>query len=201
MILETSVIEKRKNFSRNNLGQRKESDFYETPYSMTAQLLESENFDTSAATLEPAYGGGAIVKVLIKKGFSKVYVGDISEGDDFLIQKNKFSQIITNPPYRLALEFVLKAKELTERKFAFLLPTDYIHGLDRFEKIFCDSKFPLSRILTFVRRPMLGDALRPDGKYRTGMQTYSWFIWDRLHDGPATIGWLNNQEFVLKAGE
>ena len=31
-----------KNFSCNNLGQRKASDFYETPYSLTRQFLEVE---------------------------------------------------------------------------------------------------------------------------------------------------------------
>ena len=37
---------KGKNFSANNVrGQRKKSDFYETPYSITSHLLEVEEFD------------------------------------------------------------------------------------------------------------------------------------------------------------
>jgi hypothetical protein len=32
-----------KNFSANNLGQRKASDFYETPYSITRHLFEKES--------------------------------------------------------------------------------------------------------------------------------------------------------------
>ena len=37
---------KNKNYSQNNLGQRRESDFYQTPYSMVWQLLEIEKFET-----------------------------------------------------------------------------------------------------------------------------------------------------------
>lgn len=33
---------KGKNFSCNNTGKRKKSDFYETPYSITRQFLERE---------------------------------------------------------------------------------------------------------------------------------------------------------------
>jgi len=56
---------KGKNFSCNNLGQRKKSDFYETPYSITQQLLDNEIFEYQTI-LEPACGNGAISKVLEK---------------------------------------------------------------------------------------------------------------------------------------
>lgn len=36
---------KGKNFSTNNTGKRKKSDFYETPYSLTWLLLEHEKLD------------------------------------------------------------------------------------------------------------------------------------------------------------
>lgn len=185
-----------KNFSRNNvLGKRRGKDFYETPYSMTEQLLAAEPFPP--LVLEPAAGGGAIVSVLHRRGYF-VEAHDLHQldGEDFLLRKDKAEAIITNPPYALSIEFILKAKEICKHKFAFLLPTDYLHGLDRWERIYQDVGFPLSRVLVFVRRPMLGQPLRPDGTYGTGMQTYAWFIWDRQHGGPPRIGWLNNQEFV-----
>ena len=56
---------KGKNFSGNNVaGQRKKSDFYETPYSLTEHLLRVEAFDKSLTVCEPACGAGAIVRVL-----------------------------------------------------------------------------------------------------------------------------------------
>ena len=75
---------KGKNFSGNNAqGQRKKSDFYETPYSITSHLLRAENFDKSLTVCEPACGEGAIVKVL-EKEWKDVIAYDI-EKDFFLI--------------------------------------------------------------------------------------------------------------------
>lgn len=58
-----------KNFSCNNQGQRKKSDFYETPYSMTEQLLETNEIPDGSLVLEPACGEHAIVTVLEEKGY------------------------------------------------------------------------------------------------------------------------------------
>ena len=52
---------KGKNFSLNS-NKRNKNDYYQTPYGMTRQLLEVENFE--GKILEPSCGAGAIVKVL-----------------------------------------------------------------------------------------------------------------------------------------
>lgn len=200
LVLKSPEAIGRKNFSRNNTGKRKASDLYETPHSMTRQLLDVEPF--SEWILEPAAGHGAISSVLRARGW-EVVEDDINEGPggDFLVRIGHAPCIITNPPYTLALQFILKARQVATWKFAFLLPIDYLHGNERYRRVFQDTEFPLARVWVFTRRPMLGEPLRDDGKYHTGMQTYAWFVWDRYHRGPATIGWIDNQEFVLKAGE
>jgi hypothetical protein len=183
-----------KNFSCNNMGQRKKSDFYETPYSITQQFLDREKLNGSI--LEPASGSGAISKILIKNGY-EVISKDLSLGDDFLKESNKFDTIITNPPFSLAFEFIQKAKEISDY-FAFLLPLSYLHGKKRFDNIYSDEKFPLSRIYVFTRYPMLGEPLRKDGKYNTGMMVYAWFVWDKLSVGKEPIiRWIDNNHNVL----
>lgn len=183
----------RKNFSRNNTGKRKPSDFYETPYSMTVQLVEKEFFSTGEVILEPACGNGAIVDILRDFRYA-ILANDLSTGHNFLTFNDHVAYIITNPPFSLAFEFVQKAKQCCDVKFAFLLPLDYLHGLERFSNGIFDQ---LARVWVFVRRPMLGDPLRKDGKYRTGMQTYAWFVWDKYYKGPPQIDWIDNREFVL----
>jgi hypothetical protein len=183
-----------KNFSCNNMGQRKKSDFYETPYSITQQFLDREKL--SGSILEPASGRGAISKILIKNGY-EVISKDLSLGDDFLKEINKFDTIITNPPFSLAFEFIQKAKEISNY-FAFLLPLSYLHGKKRFDNIYSDEKFPLSRIYVFTRYPMLGEPLRGDGKYNTGMMVYAWFVWDKFSVGrEPIIRWIDNNHNVL----
>ena len=177
-----------KNFSGNNQGQRRKSDLYETPYSMTEQLLERERFD--GTILEPACGNGAMVRVL---GKATSYDSET----DFLKETRQFDNVITNPPYSLAFEFIQKAKEVAQKKIAFLLPLSYLHGQKRHETIWQDKDFPLSRIYVFTRYPMLGDPLRKDGKYRTGMMVYAWYVWVKGDEGEPAIRWIDNNKYVL----
>lgn len=189
---------KGKNFSCNNAdGKRKKSDFYETPYSITRQFLQKEGVDKlQGKILEPSCGNDAIVKVLNEFGLN-VIGKDLSTGQNFLEEEEKYDAIITNPPFSLAHEFVQKCKDLTNY-FALLLPLSYLHGKSRFDSIYSDATFPLSRVYVFTRYPMLGDALREDGKYKTGMMVYAWFVWDKNTVGKEpVIKWIDNNEFVL----
>ena len=199
--------EKGKCYSKVNMGQRRKGDFYQTPYSMTEQILETiiqdEKFIVAQTILEPCAGEGAIVKVL--KGrlpLAKIYASDINRqvcNWDFL--KHDFNQhfdwIITNPPYSLADEFVKRAKEISSNVLM-LLPLNYLQGQKRFkEEIFKN----LNGIYIFTRMPMLSDEMREDGKYSTGMQAYAWYRWCKYTNEAPQIYWLDNQKYVLKKGE
>ena len=188
-------MKKGKNFSGNNaLGQRKKSDFYETPYSMTSHLLEVEDFNKSLTVCEPACGDGAIVKILEKK-WDNVVAYDIEK--NFLWETKNYDYIITNPPFSLAYEFVQKAKQIATEKFAFLLPLSYLHGKKRYDNIYMDKQYGLKKVYVFTRYPMLGESLREDGKYNTGMMVYAWYIFENHYSGLPVIDWIDNNEDVL----
>jgi len=188
-----------KNFSCNNEGKRKKSDFYETPYSITRQFLELEPPPLEWKILEPAAGSGAMTKV-IKEFSSNVTEYKFEQGKDFLIENEKFDFIITNPPFSLAYEFIQKAKQVANHKFALLLPLSYLHGKTRFDNVWSDKKFPLSHIYVFVRYPMLGNKLREDGKYKTGMMVYAWYVWDKsTTNKEPIIKWIDNHKYVIGA--
>ena len=186
---------KGKNSSANNArGQRKKSDFYETPYSMTSHLLEVEDFNKSLTVCEPACGDGAIVKILEKK-WDNVVAYDIEK--NFLWETGNYDYIITNPPFSLAYEFVQKAKQIATEKFAFLLPLSYLHGKKRYDNIYMDKQYGLKKVYVFTRYPMLGESLREDGKYNTGMMVYAWYIFENHYSGLPVIDWIDNNEDVL----
>ena len=44
---------------------------------------------------------------------------------------------------------------------------------------------------------MLGEELREDGKYTTGMMVYAWFVWEKNYSGEPTISWIDNNDDVL----
>lgn len=190
---------KGKNFSGNTgriQKKRKKSDFYETPYSITQHLLEREMFDFSMTVCEPACGNGAITKIL-KQYFSpeKIIAYDLEK--NFLTENGSYDYIITNPPFSLANDFILKAKTVTKKKFAFLLPLSYLHGKKRHDTIFMDKKYGLKTIYVFTRYPMLGEPLRKDGKYNTGMMVYGWYVFENNYSGKPMIDWIDNNEDVL----
>jgi len=189
---------KGKNFSCNNVeGKRKKSDFYETPFSLTEQLLDKE--DLFEPILEPACGMGAITKVLSKR-YKDIISYDLSTGTDFLNETRKFRTIITNPPFSLAFEFIQKAKELCPNCY-FLLPLSYLHGKKRFDLLYSYGAYPLKQIYVFTRYPMLGDALREDGKYKTGMMVLAWYHFSKHHRDKPQISWLDNNQYVLGKGD
>ena len=183
---------KGKNFSCNNNGKRKKSDFYETPYSITEHLLNMEKFN--GVILEPACGNGAIVKVLIIKGKKVIFY---DREVDFFKETKTYKYIVTNPPFSLSYNFICKAKQIAKEKFCFLLPLSYLHGKKRFDFIYSDKKFPLARVYIFTRSPLLGEKIRDDGKYNTGMMVYAWFVWVRGHCSEPIIRWINNNKDLL----
>ena len=96
--------------SRSN-GDRGVDEYYPTPAYAVEKLLEKETF--SENIWECACGQGDISRVFIAKGFS-VHLTDLTDrgfgipGIDFLKYRGEmYDNIITNPPYKHALEFVL----------------------------------------------------------------------------------------------
>lgn len=189
------VKEKGKNFSANNAtGKRRKSDFYETPYSITEHLLRVENFDTTLTVCEPACGSNAITKILQKR-WKFVTAYDVEK--NFFHDRNEYDYIITNPPFSLAYEFIQHAKSLARKKFAFLLPLSYLHGKKRYDNVYSDKEYGFKKVYVFTRYPMLGELLREDGKYNTGMMVYGWYIFENGYSDPPTIDWIDNNEDVL----
>ena len=186
-----------KNFSANNTtDRRKQTDFYETPYSLTRKFLDVEKFDKSLSVCEPACGKGAITKVL-NEYWNKDLITSYDQEVNFLWETGNYNSIITNPPYTIALQFIDRAKRVATEKFAFLLPLSYLHGKQRYDEIYTDREYGLKKVYVFTRYPMLGEKLREDGKYKTGMMVYAWFVWENGHSGLPMIDWLDNNEDVL----
>lgn len=186
-----------KNFSGNTNKLRSKADFYQTPYALTRRLLEVEKFE--GRILEPSCGAGAITAILKEAGYKDITAYDLMlDGKDFLAETRKFDAIITNPPFSLAKEFILKACEVAPR-FAFLLPLSYLQGQARYNEIWSAREI-LEKIYIFTRYPSLSAEIRPDGKYETAMMAYAWYIFDTRHKGVASIHWLDSSKDVARKG-
>lgn len=186
------------------MNRSAKDNIFHTHYSLTEQFLRREFFLYSATVLEPACGKSCISAVL-NKNFAKVVQYDINHPvsmhrADFYKEERKFKYIITNPPYGKETDnFVMKAKQVCTDKFAFLLRTNYLSGQTRYN---AHVYAGLSKVYIFTRMPDLRAEIRLDGKYPTAGIVYAWFVWEKdNHIRNPIIKWIDNQKYVLKAGE
>lgn len=180
----------------SRLGRSK-ADFYPTPPSATLALLQNEKFEGDI--WEPACGKGDISKVLIAQGYN-VVSSDINDYDygisnvDFLNNHSVFGapleikdNIITNPPFELALEFVIQAKQFSRLKIAMFLKTAFLEGSKRYE-MFQDKRYPLKCIYQFSKRVNFG--IHAGTHKNGGMILFAWFVWDKNYHGKPYINWI-----------
>ena len=202
--MEKNVNLKGKCFSKANMGQRKKSDFYQTPYSMTRQFLSARfsRGKINSMVLEPACGQGDIVQVL-REWFSAVESYDLEDGTDFLTWGGTAPYVVTNPPFNLANQFIEKCLQAAKIGFGLLMPLNYLQGKARYDQFFKSSarkkiQLNLKTVYIFTRMPMLSESIREDGKYPTGMQAYAWYWWEHTTATDPAIRWLDNSEYVLR---
>ena len=98
--------------------------------------------------------------------------------------------IITNPPYSKAMEFVEHALEIVEdgRKVAMFLKIQFLEGKAR-RALF--DKFPPKTI--YVSSSRLHCAMNGDfEKYaKSNAICYAWFVWEKGYTGETVIKWIN----------
>lgn len=180
--------------SNHTEQERQTEDYYATDPKAMELLLEQETF--SPNIWECACGGGHLSKILEKHGYNVrstdlVYRG-YGEKDsyNFLESEEIFDgDIITNPPYKYASDFVIKALDSvnTGNKVAMLLKVLFLEGKNR-RKLF-DSAPPkfvyvFSSRITCVKN---GDF----SKNSSGALAYAWFVWEKGYSGDTVVKWIN----------
>lgn len=175
------------NTSHAVMAQRKSSklelDLFPTPPWATRALCEFlKTRHHLNNVLEPAAGYGHMVKSL-REYFDVVHSADIyphtphiDRISDYLTDDCPPPQwTITNPPFKLAEEFYLKAAATSLDGCAMLVRTSFLEGRGRYERLF--SVRPPTDVLQFVERvPMAKDRLDPKLSTAT---SYCWLVYDR----------------------
>jgi len=195
--MSNSVDTARKIAGDNSRLGRSKADFYPTPPNATKALLLYEKFEGSI--WECACGKGDISKILIAHRYDVISsdINDYGYGSpnvDFLNSNSIFGEqlqqddnIITNPPFEFALEFVLQAKQYSRFKIAMFLKTAFLEGAKRYE-MFQDKQFPLKCIHQFSKRVNFG--IHAGTHKNGGMIPFAWFVWDRNYEGKPYINWI-----------
>ena len=179
--------------------ERAEDDYYATPHIATEMLLDNVSF--SGNFLEPCVGGGHIADVIKKYYNSEVFGCDLVDRGysttfvaDFLTQEfdRKFDNIVTNPPYSLAQEFLEKGMEVINDngKIAMFLKIQFLEGAKRKEMF---SKYPPKYIYVFSKRQnpwRNGSSVDEKGKPWSSTMCFAWFIWEKGFKGEPIVRWI-----------
>jgi len=157
---------------------------------------------------EPACNRGYMARPL-GEFFDAVHATDVFEYGypgqdgcaDFLIDWGQdvpdVDWVITNPPFRLAADFVRQGLRVARRGVAVFVRMSFVEGQGRYDALFRDT--PERWVMPFVERAVLwsGVLLDPDVPIRrwnekqqkwviekpTTATSYAWLIWTLGHDG------------------
>ena len=179
--------------------ERVANDYYATEPKAVKALLEVEQF--APDIWECACGEGHISKVLKEYGYDVCSTDLIDRGyggvHDFLSSANegKYAEykelcdIITNPPYKYALEFCEQALNTVSEghKVAMFLRLQFLESKRRKEFFL---KNPPKTV--YVSSSRLKCARNGNFEDMTGNAVaYAWFVWEKGFTGTTSLKWIN----------
>ena len=182
--------------SNHSQEERQMNDYYATEPKALELLLEKEKFNP--IVWECACGEGHLSKVLSDRGYTVVSTDLVDRGYgtggvDFLKVSAIFDgDIITNPPYKYAQQFVEHALKLVPdgNRVAMFLKLTFLESQSR-RQLF--EKYPPKII--YVSSSRLQCAKNGDFvKYGKGTGTavaYGCFIWEKGYKGEPQVRWFN----------
>lgn len=181
--------------SNHTKDEREEHDFYATDPIAAEKLLQNETF--SHDIWECACGCKHLSNVFEKRGFN-VRSSDIidrggNEVYNFLSIDNTDwnGDIITNPPYSLALEFIERAINIVHEghKVAMFLRLLFLEGKRRGEFF---RLHPPARVIVSSERILCAKNGDFDKMLKNGGSAvaYAWFIWVKGYKGETKLSWI-----------
>lgn len=186
----------------NRKEDREENDFYATdPKALEILLdqLEKDKIELSYNVWEPSCGKGHLSKVLEDEGYSVFNTDLVDRGyKNFHMEKDFFDfkmdwkgDIITNPPYKIASNFINHALSLVakNRYVIMFLKVQFLESQNRYDSLF--SKNPPKYVYVFSNR--VNTAKNGEfEKYKAAPAiAYAWFIWEKGYEGEPVIRWLH----------
>lgn len=181
---------------KHNVGRNKARDlegFYSTPEIYTWWLLANEDFEGIIG--EIACGDGRMARVLKEAGYHVRCSDIVDRGYKPMLVRDFFKgkcidNIVTNPPYELAEEFIHHALRICPQKVCMLLRLNFLESQGRYYRLW--SKTPPARVYVASQRVTMMPAIkRANGKMKAANAiSYTWFVWDKSYKGPTKLKWL-----------
>ena len=141
--------------------------------------VEGFYYNTSVSTT-PAWS------YLTPGGWSLLGNAGTTAGTNFIGTTDAVDWVITNPPFRLAEEFVIRSFDVARHGVAMLVRTVFLESVGRYNRLFRNA--PPSQFAQFVERvPMVKGRL--DGKASTATG-YAWLVWNLGESDDPKVVWI-----------
>ena len=180
--------------------EREKDDFYATdPGAIDALFGSPIGLSIPGTVWECACGNGCLSERMEHYGRT-VYSSDIvdrgyGETTDFLECRDMplgCECIITNPPYKYALEFVKHGIGLLPEGglCIMFLKTTFLEGQRRWKELY--SSTPPKWVLQFRKRVLCAKNARFEAMRKGGGSavSYAWFVWEKGYTGRSMIDWI-----------
>lgn len=195
---------------------RESPDDFPTPQWATRALMEhviipriyEPEHIASMTVWEPACNRGFMARPLAEY-FDKVIQTDIHDYSDenpeqdcrhdflwgynwhteapYQVKNSLPHAIITNPPFRLAEQFIRRAFDIDSVKFcAFFVRLNFLEGIGRYNNLFKENPPAIAAPFT-ERVPLLKGRIDP---HATTATAYCWLVWIKNHPDQAEIKWI-----------
>lgn len=184
--------------SNHTVNEREDNDYYATDPTAIDKLLAAEK--PYRIIWECACGQGHLSERLKQNGYM-VFSSDLIDRGYLGAQVKDFltanplpctCDILTNPPYKYAKEFVLRALDLVKpgRKVYMFLKLTFLEGKARYIELF--SKYPPKTVYVFSERILCAK----NGEFQRmkdgggSAVAYAWFVWEKDNYSNTEIKWL-----------
>lgn len=175
-----------------SIDERQAEDYYATDPIAAEWLIKIEHLNHNI--WECACGEGHLAKVFKDHGYN-VRSTDLIDrgygmgGVDFLQQNEPYyGDIITNPPYKYAEDFIKHGLALVGNvnKVCMLLKVQFLEGKAR-KQLFKD--YPPKTV--WVSSSRIKHGINGDFSHANSMMAIAWYVWEKGYNGDTTVKWFN----------
>ena len=179
---------------QSHIFDRDDHDFYVEPAWCSERLIAVEPF--AGPIWDPAAGSGTIPRAARAAGLSN-FASDIADRgsaqrQDFLTAPAPAEtfNVVTNPPFGLARDFVERALTLGAVKTAIIFPTARLNAARWLKPL------PLAKIYLLTPRPSMppGEVIARGEKPGGGKTDFCWLVLDHTHSGSPELAWLHRDD-------
>jgi len=181
--------------------KRVKNDFYATSPQSVKDFLEVANI-RGDSFYEPCVGQGHIAEVLkdyfpkashtgsdlIDRGYPNTKVFDFL---DESVEIDKVDWIVTNPPFKLAKQFIERSLKISNIGVAMFLKIQFLESVERKEWL---KNSPLKYVYVFSKRQASlnnGKEINPStGKKWANTMCYAFFVWEIGNKEEPRIRWI-----------